>query len=61
MKYLLIENEKGKYTKNNKRYNLLECEFVAGPRANDFKEFESLSKAVENYGLKEVQDENKRL
>lgn len=51
MKYLLIENPKGKYTKNNKNYDILECNNVVGPRASDFKEYKNLNNAIRYFGL----------
>ena len=51
MKYLLIETPKGKYTKNNKNYDVLECNNVVGPRASDFKEYKNLNNAIRYFGL----------
>ena len=57
MKYLLCEDENGIYEKDGKRYNLLVCSWVKGPRAQDFKEFGSLEEAEEAYGLTKVETE----
>lgn len=57
MKYLLIENEKGQYIgKDGKRYDILECEYAVGPRADGFVDFESLEEALKTWGLTEVED-----
>lgn len=56
MKFLLIEDENGNYEKDGKRYNLLVCAWVKGPRANEFVEFESLEEALETWGLTEVEN-----
>lgn len=58
MKYLLIKNEEGQYIKINgtERYDILECHEAVGPRADEFKEFNSLEEAMEAYGIKEYYD-----
>ena len=56
MKYLLIANEEGEYIKDSIRYNLLECNNVIGPRANDFKEYKNLNNAIKYFGLTKIGD-----
>ena len=51
MKYLLIENEDGIYTKDNKKYDILECNNAIGPRASEFKEYKNLNNAIQCFGL----------
>lgn len=53
MKYLLIENEEGRYLneEQDKRYDILECHEAIGPRADEFIEFENLQKSIEFYHL----------
>ena len=60
MKYLLIENEEGKYIKINgtERYDILECEYAVGPRKDEFVEFESLEEAAAFYDLTKVETED---
>ena len=57
MKFLLCEDENGNYEKDGKRYNLLVCAWVKGPRANDFQEYNSLEEAEKAYGLTKVEEE----
>lgn len=54
MKYLLIEDEEGKYIKEGKRYELLECNEVRGPKANEFKEYKNLNNAIKYLHLTEI-------
>ncbi len=56
MKYLLIENDKGTYTKNGKNYDILECNNAVGPKSNDFKEYKNLNNAIRYFGLKRIED-----
>ena len=53
MKYLLIPNEEGQYInkEQDKRYDVLECHEVIGPRAGEFVEFENLQKALTLWNL----------
>ena len=53
MKYLLIEKEIGRYLneEQDKRYDIIECHEAIGPRASEFKEFDTLEHALEYYGL----------
>lgn len=58
MKYLLIRNdEEGQYInkEENKRYDILECHEVIGPRASEFIEFANLQEAKEFWKLAEVE------
>lgn len=54
MKYLLIPNNEGKYTKNGKNYDLLECNNAVGPRAHEFKEYNNLNNVIEYLGLTKI-------
>ena len=56
MKYLLIEDKNGKYTKDKKRYNILECNEAIGPRADCFKEYKNLNNAIRFFGLTKIED-----
>lgn len=58
MKYLLIENEEGQYIKINgtERYDILECEYAVGPRADEFQEFDNLEQAMEAYGVEKYHE-----
>ena len=51
MKYLLIENPKGSYSKDDKNYDILECNNAVGPRASEFKEYKNLNNAIRYLGL----------
>lgn len=51
MKYLLIENEDGQYTKDGTNYDILECNNAVGPRANEFKEYKNLNNAIRYFAL----------
>ena len=57
MKYLLVKNEDGQYInkEQNKRYDVLECHNVIGPRAKDFVEFENLQEALKSWHLEPVE------
>ena len=52
MKYLVVPDDKGQYIdKDNNRFNVIYGGFVVGPRASEFKEFDTLKHALEYYNL----------
>ena len=57
MKYLLIENEEGRYLneEQDKRYDILECHEAVGPREDEFVEFENLQECIRFYHLIDTQ------
>ena len=58
IKVKVIEDESGHYLNSlGKHYNIIACSWVKGPRADEFKEFNSLEEAMEAYGLTEVEVE----
>jgi len=63
MKYLLIENKEGQYIKidDTERYDILECEYAVGPRADEFQEYDNLEQAMEAYGMELYQEPKKPL
>lgn len=56
MKYLLIQNDEGKYIKDGARYDILEASWAKGPRVKDFAQFNSLAEAEKHFGLTKVEE-----
>ena len=52
MKFLVVPDDEGQYVNNDgEHFNVIYGGFVRGPRASEFKEFDTLQHALEYYGL----------
>ena len=52
MKYLVVPDDDGQYVnQDGEHFNVIYGGFVVGPRASEFKEFDTLEHALEYYGL----------
>lgn len=52
MKFLVVPDDEGQYVnQDGEHFNVIYGGFVRGPRASEFKEFDTLQHALEYYGL----------
>ena len=52
MKYLVVPDNEGQYVNNDgEHFNVIYGGYARGPRASEFKDFDTIEHALEYYGL----------